>query len=364
MRTIPAGNYDICIGSDALSDASGFLAGQRKSLSRCFILVDENTKKYCLGRLFSAVPDLAHATLIEIESGETNKNIEVCKHIWRALSEGGADRKTMLINLGGGVIGDIGGFCASTFKRGIRFINIPTTLLAQVDASVGGKTGIDLNSLKNEIGTFSEPQAVFIYPDFLETLDARQLNSGFAEIVKHALIADERLWKEIMHVNTADIRSLVPLITRSVEIKNGIVKSDPKEEDNRKVLNFGHTIGHAIESWSFESDEVTLLHGEAIAIGMICESYVSYRKAKLSELSLREITSFLLSSFNPAKIDSFAFNRLIELMKHDKKNEKGEINFTLISAIGKAEINRNISADIIRESLKYYYEQAGIKAMG
>lgn len=354
---IDTGDYSVYVGNKAIMDLNRFVNGIEYKNAKFFILVDENTLKHCLPMVVAQIERLGDAEIIEVESGEESKSIDVCVQIWKTLSEYGADRKSVLVNLGGGVITDLGGFVASTFKRGIDFINIPTTLLAQVDASIGGKTGIDLNYLKNEIGVFSNPKAVYINPDFLTTLDERHLLSGFAEVIKHALIADKSYWKKIKSFSLSDISGITELIQQSIEIKNTIVASDPKEQGIRKSLNFGHTVGHAIESFFMEGTSKSLFHGESVAIGMICEAYLSYKKTKLNHEELDEITSYIFSVFNFVKLESFDEHRLIELMRHDKKNTKGEINFTLIGKIGKAEIDKKCSIELIKESLKYYREQ-------
>lgn len=347
LFTIDAGQYKVLRGDGIFDHLTGFLSG--RSYSKMFLLVDENTQKHCMPELVSRVEALQDAEILEIESGEENKSIEVCVQLWTALSELGADRKSLVVNLGGGVIGDMGGFVASTFKRGIDFVNIPTTLLAQVDASVGGKLGIDLGNLKNEIGVFNSPQAVYIYPGFLRTLDERQLRSGFAEMIKHALIADAKYWKQVMAIDHTDVDELELLIPSSIEIKNKIVLSDPYEKNERKALNFGHTIGHALESLSLGS-ESQLLHGEAVAAGMICEAFLSHKVAGLSEAALNEITGYVLNVFGDVLLPADKDEELISLMHHDKKNEQGRINFTLLEAIGKHSINRYCDEDQIKEA--------------
>ncbi len=355
MPEIQSNSYSIYISFDISKDINRFFKQAKDKYSKIFILVDENSLKYCYPQLVEQVEAFEHAEIIEIDSGEENKNIEVCIQIWAALSEYGADRNSLFVNIGGGVIGDLGGFIASTFKRGIDFINIPTTLLAQVDASVGGKAGIDLNNLKNEIGVFNDPKAVFINSHFLNTLDKRQILCGFAEIIKHGLIADKEYWNDIKNADFSDLSSFDELIEKSVLIKNNIVKIDPKEAGIRKTLNFGHTIGHAIETFSMEHDNKKhLLHGEAIAIGMVCEAYLSHKICKLKKAELEDISLFILSHYKAIKLEEIDKHRLIELMKHDKKNSKGSINFSLLSEIGKCEINKSVSADMIIESLKYY----------
>lgn len=354
---INAGNYSIHIGSEAINRLGDHLKQSTYKKSKFFILVDQNTIRHCLPLLMDHVKVLKTAEIIEVESGEQNKNIEVCIELWKTLGEYKANRRSVLINLGGGVIGDMGGFVASTFKRGIEFINIPTTLLSQVDASVGGKVGIDLNHLKNEIGVFNNPSNVIVYPYFLKTLSKKEYLSGFAEIIKHALIADASYWKDVTKAELGDERIILNLIKRSIQIKFEVVKKDPQEKNIRKTLNFGHTIGHALESYFLEKNETTLLHGEAVAAGMICEAYLSYKKNKLSHTELDEITSFISSLYKQVWFKKEEEIRLIELMQHDKKNEDKNIIFTLLSEIGKADINKICSVDQIRDSFKYYREQ-------
>ena len=249
---------------------------------------------------------------------------------------------------------------ASTFKRGIAFVNVPTTLLAQVDASIGGKTGVDLDGLKNEIGVFAEPRAICIYPPFLQTLGRREMMSGFAEALKHGLIADAKYWSELCRLNVADISSWDTIISRSVEIKNDIVNRDPAEGGIRKSLNFGHTVGHAVETFFLEQASVTLLHGEAIVVGMICEVYLSHRCAKLSAEKVDQITSILFDKYGTIRLEPVADHRLIELMKHEKKNTGEGINFTLLDDIGIAVVNKKCTTELILESLDFYREKAAL----
>ena len=377
---IKASDYTIFIGDKVFANLSNFINQKKSPWSKIFILVDENTSRFCLPALIKGIEMLKTAETIEIKSGEANKNIETCSQIWEKLSDSSADRNSLLINLGGGVIADIGGFSSSTYKRGIDFINIPTTLLSQVDASVGGKTGINLKNIKNQVGVFNNPKAVFIYPGFLKTLDKRHLLSGFAEVIKHGLIADTSYWDEIKSDKLVISELLSPawkdIIARSVQIKNNIVLKDPKEKGVRKVLNFGHTIGHALETYSLEADTEPLLHGEAIAIGMICESYLSLKMLSLSRTELDDIVAFILSNYKPYPLETKADKKLIELMKHDKKNatphasprqvggwspdrvKRDQINFTLLSQIGKPVINENCGVDFIVEALEYYRKQS------
>lgn len=350
MITIDSASYKIHIGKYAFTALNEFL--HQNVYSKVFILVDENTLKNCLPELLAKVPKLQKAEVIETESGEINKSIEVCVQIWRVLTELHADRKSLLVNLGGGVVCDMGGFGASAFKRGIDYINIPTTLLAQVDASIGGKTGIDLDNIKNQIGFFSNPKAVFIYPTFLNTLSKRLILSGFAEIVKHALISDPDYWLEIKKFKPAN-PDWDNIISKSVEIKNQIVLKDPEEKGLRKILNFGHTVGHAIESYFLQIDE-PVLHGEAVAAGIFCEAFISYKVIGLDHTQLDEICNYLLKMYKPLDPDKIDMEKLISLMVQDKKNESGKLLFTLISEPGKGIVNKKVAPEIVRQSLEFY----------
>lgn len=343
---------EVFIGDEVFNVLNEYLRPYTNS--KIFILVDENILEHCVTELITQNEILHKAEILEIDSGEENKTLDVCYQLWKTLAEYKADRNALLINLGGGVITDMGGFIASTYKRGIDFINIPTTLLSQIDASVGGKTGVDFEGLKNIVGVFNEAKGVFIYPDFLKTLDKRQMLSGYAEALKHSLIKDASYWKELKNGMLSDSKNWTDLITRSITIKNDIVLNDPLEKGGRKLLNFGHTIGHAIESFSLENDKTPLCHGEAIAIGIICESYVSNIANKLSASDLENITTTINSFYKPYEIDESNYHSYIELMKNDKKNESDKINFTLLSEIGTANFNQEIDVDLILESLNYY----------
>ena len=322
--------------------------------TKFFILVDEQTVQFCLPHLLSNVPELAEAEIFEIESGEANKNVEICIQIWEALSQHGADRQSVLVNLGGGVITDMGGFIASCYMRGISFVNIPTTLLAQVDASLGGKTGVDLGNLKNHVGSFQDSMAVCVSSEFLRTLGMRELMAGFAEMLKHGLIADEAYWTELKMQDFSNVENLTQPVIRSIEIKKQIVESDPTEQGLRKALNFGHTVGHAMESFAMESQQRDLLHGEAIAIGMVCEAFLSAEHGKLSKAALEQITEVLLSFYKPYEIEEINYNRIVEIMKHDKKNSSGELNFTFLTEVGKCEVNQVVAPNDVMAALTYY----------
>ena len=327
---------------------------EQKGDSQVVVLVDRNTNDHCLPVLQNAIPDLIHYDIIEVDPGEENKNIDFCIGVWKTMLDFGADRKALLINLGGGVVTDMGGFAASTYKRGIDFIQIPTTLLSQVDASVGGKTGIDLDNVKNIIGTFTQPQAVFISTQFLQTLDDRQLLSGFAEVIKHGLIQDKALYEictpaDLEH-NSADF------VYQSVHIKKNVITQDPTEKGLRKILNFGHTIGHAIEGYSLYNDDTPLLHGEAIAIGMICEAYLSHKFTGLSQEELNDITDTFVSKYPSYSYTADQYETFIELMRNDKKNEDNKIGFALLTKIGVCTFNIYVDVDDIKSALDYYLD--------
>lgn len=319
--------------------------------SRIFVLVDENTSSICLPELKKKID--GEVIPIQIPSGEQNKDIHTCEHIWDEMLNNGGDRHSVCINLGGGVIGDMGGFCASTFMRGIDFIQIPTTLLSMVDASVGGKLGVDFQGVKNMVGLFRDPQAVFVFSDYLLTLSYRQILSGFAELLKHGLIADEILWKQLSVLVSLEEMHWAPIIHRSIEIKKEVVTEDPKEGGLRKILNFGHTIGHAVETKALDS-KAPLLHGEAIAIGMVCEAHLSYQKGYISEAECGEIKRTILKLYGHHPGHLSQSGHLIDLMVKDKKNRKGEIRFSLLKQIGEACYDEVVSNDAIDRALSFY----------
>lgn len=349
MQTIDSLGYKVYFEEDLKSLESFISEG---SYSQILIFVDRNTNDHCLPVFQSVLPNLVDYDIIEVDPGEENKNIDFCIGVWKTMLDFGADRKALMINLGGGVVTDMGGFAASTYKRGIDFVQIPTTLLAQVDASVGGKTGIDMDNVKNIIGTFTQPKAVFINPRFLETLDQRQLISGFAEVIKHGLIQDSDLYYKCKQIDVSKISPKI--IHRSVEIKNNVIIKDPTEQGLRKILNFGHTIGHAIEGYSLLHDSNPLLHGEAIAIGMICEAWLSNKYSGLSDLDLKDITDEFLSRYPYYSYEKSIYTELIELMKNDKKNEDGKIGFALLEGIGSATYNVFVTESDIKLALDYY----------
>lgn len=317
--------------------------------SSVFVLVDENTQAHCLSLIRDTLPE--HWSVC-ISSGEKHKTIETCQKIWQSMTEATLDRKALFVNLGGGVIGDMGGFCAATYKRGIDFINIPTTLLAQVDASVGGKLGVDFFGFKNHIGLFQDPRAVLIDIAFLQTLPSRELRSGFAEIIKHALIMDSSYFQKIQQFSF-ESQPWKEHIAHSVAIKQEVVLADPTEKGLRKILNFGHTLGHAVETFHLGSEN-HLLHGEAIAVGMICEAYLSHKLLQMPEQELMEITDLLMEVYRCKKIAKEDFEAILTLMNQDKKNERGIVKMSLLSTIGKCKYDIGVSNADALDSLFYF----------
>lgn len=349
MQTLESLGYQVIFDNE-LSTLPSFILD--RNYSQILVLVDRNTNDHCLPKLQAAFGDITDYDIIEVDPGEENKNIDFCIGVWKTMLDFGVDRKALMINLGGGVVTDMGGFAASTFKRGIDFIHVPTTLLSQVDASVGGKTGIDMDNVKNIIGTFTQPQAVFISNQFLETLDERQLLSGFAEVIKHGLIYDKNLFEYSKSIFLDSIPN--DLVIRSVKIKNEIILQDPKEKGLRKILNFGHTIGHAVEGFSLLHDSNPLLHGEAIAIGMICEAYLSNKLNNLSDMELEEIVTTFTNRYPFYAIHEQADAELLSLMRNDKKNEGSKLGFALLNKIGSCDEQFFVEEDLIIESLNYY----------
>lgn len=326
---------------------------------KVFVLVDETTEKTCWP-LINRFLSLRNAQLIVIGSTDVHKNLETLSLVWKSLGEGGATRHSCLINLGGGMVTDLGGFAAATFKRGIDFINIPTTLLAMVDASVGGKTGINFNGLKNEIGAFREAHCVILNTTFLKTLDADNIRSGYAEMLKHGLISTERMWAELVSFPLAELPNpqylsqLQRMVADSVKVKEHVVNVDPRENGIRKALNFGHTFGHAFESWALKHNPI--LHGYAVAFGMVCELYLSAIKTNFPSDKMRQTVAFIKENYGTLNITCDDYEELIELMTHDKKNKAGVINFTLLGGIGDVKINQTATEEEMKEALDFLRE--------
>ena len=323
---------------------------------RIFVLTDETTQQLCWPKIknFKA---LKNSTPIIIKATDTHKNLDTLSQVWQALSNGGATRHSLMINLGGGMVTDLGGFAASTFKRGIDFINIPTTLLAMVDASVGGKTGINFGGLKNEIGVFSDSRFVIINTQFLDTLDHDNICSGYAEMLKHGLISDEHTCAELVtfDLDTPDLSQLQRMVAESIKVKERIVEADPHEHGIRKALNLGHTMGHAFESFAMRRG-TPILHGYAVAYGLISELYMSARKTAFPTDRMHQTVRFIRENYGTFNITCDDYPTLIELMHHDKKNTSGIINFTLLGNVGDIRINQTANEEEIKEALDFFRE--------
>ncbi len=325
--------------------------------TQIIILTDENTHEFCLPTLLGNMETEIPFEIIEIDPGEEMKTLETAAQLWDILIEFGTDRGALFINLGGGVITDLGGFVASTYKRGISFINIPTTLLGMCDASIGGKTGIDHQFLKNVIGTFARPEKIFLYPPFLTTLPQEQLRSGFAEMLKHGLIADAQHWAALTSISALTPEALYPLLQTSMMIKQEVVQQDFKEINIRKTLNFGHTIGHAVESLFLQKNE-PILHGDAVALGMICETVLSVSAGRLNENDAENIIGNLVRYFGVLSLSLMTDDEILGMMKNDKKNTEGTIKFILLDHLGQASFDHIVSQEKIRYALHYYRELA------
>ena len=344
--------------TDLNKDLSDILS--RLSFDKLFLLTDENTERLCYP-LVKDNAQIAKAGKIIIKAGDDNKNIETLSSIWKYLSENGATRHSLLINLGGGMLTDIGGFAAASFKRGIKCINIPTTLLGAVDAAVGGKTGINFNGLKNEIGAFAAAETVLIDSAFFKSLDHQNFLSGYAEMIKHGLIDSDKEWQATMSFDTEviDYEKLKQLVVDSVGVKEHIVEIDPFEKGMRKALNLGHTIGHAFESMSYELNK-PVQHGYAVAWGIICELYLSHRFCGFPKEKMYKTIYFIKDNYHGFYFDCDHYERLYEYMKHDKKNESDTVNFTFLSDVGKIEINQTASKEDIFDAIDFLRESVGL----
>lgn len=328
----------------------------KERYDRIFLLDDTQTHKHCLPLLADWVA-ANDAEVLTMEAGDVAKNLDTLARIWQQLTEKGASRHSLLVNLGGGVVTDLGGFAAATFKRGIEFINIPTTLLSMVDAAVGGKTGINFAGLKNEIGAFCPAAHVVIDTVFLRTLDNANICSGYAEMLKHGLISDERTWAELMtfDLDTPDLSQLQRMVAESIKVKERIVEADPHEHGIRKALNLGHTMGHAFESFAMRRG-TPILHGYAVAYGLISELYMSARKTAFPTDRMHQTVRFIRENYGTFNITCDDYPTLIELMHHDKKNTSGIINFTLLGNVGDIRINQTANEEEIKEALDFFRE--------
>ena len=324
------------------------------AVDRVFVLVDENTAQHCLP--FLDLSDL-NPCVIRIPAGDEFKTIDTAIEVWNRLVDGGATRSSLLVNVGGGVVTDLGGFVAATFKRGMRFVNVPTTLLGVVDAATGGKTGVNFRGLKNEVGAFAMPEKVVINPKFFETLDFKNRLSGYAEMLKHALIADPILLEQTLafDLDGFDVKRLSVLLKENIDVKEKIVEIDPREVGQRKALNFGHTVGHAFESLSYEKG-VPMLHGFAVMWGMVAELYLSLVKLRFDKAVLMRVLCFAKEYYGAFPFTCKEYDRLYELMLHDKKNSGGVVNFTLLAGVGDVRINQTVTKEEVFEALDFLRE--------
>jgi 3-dehydroquinate synthase len=338
---------NILLSSSPGEDLKDFLV--KKNYSSLAVLADENTRRHCYPLIKSFLP--SHV-IIGVKSGEAQKNIDTCVSIWQEMTKHALDRHSCLLILGGGVLGDMGGFCAATYKRGIDFVLVPTTLLAQVDASIGGKLGIDFEHFKNHIGVFQQPVLTLLFDGFLATLPDPELRSGFAEIVKHALISDAHVWKEIESRDLKD-QPFQMLIKHSVDFKARVTTEDPKEKGPRKILNAGHTIGHALESYRLAKGK-GILHGEAIAVGLIAECYIAEKLGLISRNELAGITKFILKIYGKVNIATDEIGPIAQLTLQDKKNKNNNIMCVLLDGIGKAKWDCAISVESVTDALSFY----------
>ena len=322
-----------------------------KQYSKIVVIADNNTKRHCYPILKAFLPK---HSVVTVPSGEAHKTLATCEKIWEAMTKEELDRHALVINVGGGVIGDMGGFCAAVYKRGIDFIQVPTTLLSQVDASVGGKLGVDFQGFKNHLGVFNIPKSVLIDPVFLKTLPEREIRSGFGEVIKHCLIADGAKWEEI-RTKDFEQQNWPDLIAHSVKIKQQVVDQDPTEKGLRKILNFGHTLGHAVETCFLNKPaNQRLFHGEAIAVGMIMEAYLSFERKMIDQPTLTDIEEFLFATYGKVKIKPEDIEEIIRLTRQDKKNKGKEIRFSLLKGAGQCAFDIVVTAAEMRRSIAYY----------
>ena len=338
---------NVLFSNDPVNDLQSFLT--RKQYSQIAVLVDENTQTHCYPTLTAGLPQ---HFMITVKSGEEQKNLSTCLSIWQSMTDHALDRHAVVIIVGGGVLGDMGGFCAATYKRGIDFILVPTTLLSQVDASIGGKMGVDFNSFKNHIGIFQQPVLTLIHSGFLKTLPESELRSGFAEVIKHALISDAATWDLIRSRSLKD-QDWNRLLHHSVEFKANVTTQDPREKGLRKILNAGHTIGHAVESYLLSTGH-RILHGEAIAVGLIAEGFLARERSMLSEADLAAISSYITQTFGRVMLEESALEKIAMLTVQDKKNKGNRILCVLLDGIGRAQWDCEISLEEVKRALSFY----------
>jgi 3-dehydroquinate synthase len=355
MDSLP---YRIFLGKDIWPEL-GHLLTDFLSDGGVYLLVDDNTFRYCLPVVEKNLYSLQEIPAYSISPGEQSKNIATLQNVWKWLLDSGARRNSLLVNLGGGVVSDLGGFAAATYKRGIHFINIPTSLIGLVDAAIGGKTGINFSGIKNQAGLFYDPDAVFVYSGFLDTLPKSHIRSGLAEIIKAALLSGNDFWDKIKKANLNDIYSLPAIIEKAIDLKCSVVYQDPYDHNSRKILNFGHTVGHALESFFMAgNDKQVLFHGDAVASGMICEAFLSVQYAGLSPVYLTDIQELIKKYFQLHFLDNKYFDDIIGIMDQDKKNIGDNMVFSLIQMPGKGIISRDVKTEDVLKAFDFYNKVA------
>lgn len=349
-------HHPVFHGANAYEKFSRYL--RARDYDRIFLLTDSNCRELCLPMFEQKLGGDFETVVLEIPAGEVYKTLDTCNHLWNALLEQRASRKSVLINLGGGVVTDLGGFVAATFKRGMDFIHVPTTLLGQVDAAIGGKTGVDFQNYKNMLGSFTQPQAVVVDTDFLRSLNKRQFISGLAEVIKYALIADRELWGELQNIPLHELNQLEPIIERCIRIKVNFADNDFEEKGLRKALNFGHTFGHAIETLFLrDEDRPTHLHGEAVAVGVICELDFNVRMGKIDPEEAQRVSEFLLSIFPAIQLHEEDFPTIADLMQNDKKSSQNTVYVGMLNGIGQYTGEQSIDAAVIHDILQRYTQR-------
>ncbi|HMQ77642.1 MAG TPA: 3-dehydroquinate synthase [Flavobacteriales bacterium] len=348
-----AAGRPVLLGPGALAALDIWLTKEAKGAQRV-VVGDENTLRHCLPELLALVPALREAPPIAVPPGEGSKSLGACHALWSHLAHLGIERGAVLVALGGGVVTDLAGFVGGTYKRGLRVVNVPTSLMGMVDAAIGGKTAIDLDGVKNLVGVLRQPEAVVVHPPFLRTLGKRELLNGVAEMLKHGLVADAAHWQALVDAPWHDLRALTPLVEQSAAIKCAVVSDDPEEHGPRRLLNFGHTIGHAVEAFSWEGPQRGLLHGEAVVVGMLCATWLSWRLELLDRPSCDAITAVLMERYRPFLLNTADHHRILELMAHDKKNRDGGFRFTLLEAIGRGRAGVPVDAAQVAAALDHY----------
>lgn len=353
MNLLQLKNYSIHFLNTGYQEVNKWIS--EHDFSKIFVLVDSNSHQHCLKLFLEEIETNLEIEIIEIQAGENHKSIETCNQLWQTLADLDADKNSLVLNLGGGVVTDIGGFVASTFKRGLPFVHIPTTLLGMVDAAIGGKNGVNAGALKNQIGVINTPKKVLIDPRFLSTLDQAEMRSGLAEMIKHGFIADQAYLDTFLDLSAFSVEKLSELIEKSIEIKTEISEKDPHEKGMRKALNFGHTLGHAIESYAIENDGFPkLLHGEAVAIGMILALNLSVQTQSFDDDLYHKYIKLIKTYFTKIEFSEKDISEIIQLLKHDKKNTKGRINFVLLSDIGHPVLDCEVNNEMILNAFEAY----------